>query len=604
MGESLHVLIIEDSEIDALLLILELKQGGFEPRHERVATAEAVRAALRSNTWDIILCDYHLPDLNGLEALVMVKETERDIPFIIISGAIGEEVAIEAMKAGAHDFIMKDRRQRLLPAVRRELREATMRREHRRIEAALRESEKRFRAMVEQAAVGVAEIDMATGRFLTVNGRLCEMVGRTEEEMLATTFATITHPDDLRLHEANTALLLAGKISHYRLEKRYVRKDGGIVWVDITVSPLWKPGEKPGRNMIIVEDISERRRIQGESERRSKQLATLHKTSVELMAELDLNTLLRFITRHALDLIGGTNCHCYLYRPAADLMERVASAGPELTPQKSIRQRGEGFVGHVWSTGVPLLVNDYRSWSGRKREYDSLPSRALVGAPIRWGEELLGIIDTMAYLPHQYTQTDLDVLGMFAAQAAIAIRNARLYNKIEQISVTDDLTGLLNRRGFFQLGEREFERAVRFGRPLAALMLDIDGFKRINDTYGHSVGDHVLRALADCVRQSTRGIDVAGRYGGEEFTLLLPETDLPVATQIAERLRQSIADLPISIHRGEGDSPPVCIQINVSIGVAFMLPDIPNLPVLIGRADQALYRAKDLGRNRVIVCEG
>ncbi len=113
-------------------------------------------------------------------------------------------------------------------------------------EMSLRESEGRFRALVEQAAVGVAEIDMATGRFLTVNRRLCEMVGRTKEEMLATTFQAITHPEDLHLHEEKAALLLAGKIGHYSLEKRYLRKDGAILWVNITVSPLWKPGENPG----------------------------------------------------------------------------------------------------------------------------------------------------------------------------------------------------------------------------------------------------------------------------------------------------------------------------------------------------------------------
>jgi diguanylate cyclase (GGDEF)-like protein/PAS domain S-box-containing protein len=470
-------------------------------------------------------------------------------------------------------------------------------------ENSLRENEGRFRALVEQAAVGVAEIDMGTGLFLTVNRRLCEMVGRTEEEMLATTFLAMTHPDDLHLHQDKTALLLAGKIGHYSLEKRYLRKDGAIIWVNITVSPLWKPGENPGRNMIVVEDITERRQVQEENERRSKQLAALHETSVELMVELDLNALLQFITRRALDLIGGTNCHCYLYRPELDLMERVASAGPELTPEKTTRQRGEGLIGHVWATGASLLINDYHSWPGRKKEYDSLPSRALVGAPIRWGAELLGVIDTMAYPPHQYTQTDMNVLSMFAAQAALAIRNARLYSKIEQISVTDELTGLFNRRGFIQFGEREFERSLRFGRPLAALMLDIDHFKRVNDTYGHPVGDQVLRALADCVRQNTRGIDVAGRYGGEEFTLLLPETDLPVANQIAERLRHSIADLSIPICREKGDSPPIQIRINVSVGVAFMQPDIPDLSVLIDRADQALYRAKDSGRNRVVVWE-
>jgi diguanylate cyclase (GGDEF)-like protein/PAS domain S-box-containing protein len=131
-------------------------------------------------------------------------------------------------------------------------------------EMSLRESEGRFRGLFEQAAVGVAEIIMETGQFITVNQRLCEMMGRTEDEMLNTTFQEITHPEDLHLHEEKTVLLLAGKIGHYSLEKRYLWKDGEIVWVNIEVSPLWKPGEKPGRNMIVVEDITERKRMEAE----------------------------------------------------------------------------------------------------------------------------------------------------------------------------------------------------------------------------------------------------------------------------------------------------------------------------------------------------
>jgi diguanylate cyclase (GGDEF)-like protein/PAS domain S-box-containing protein len=131
-------------------------------------------------------------------------------------------------------------------------------------EKTLRESEGRFRGLVEQAAVGVAEIEMSTGRFFTVNRRLCEMVGRTEAEMLSTTFDAITHPEDLHLHEEKAALLMAGKIGHYSLEKRYLRKDGETVWINTTVSPLWKPGEKPGRNMIVIEDITERKRMEAE----------------------------------------------------------------------------------------------------------------------------------------------------------------------------------------------------------------------------------------------------------------------------------------------------------------------------------------------------
>ncbi|MEW6333088.1 MAG: diguanylate cyclase [Thermodesulfobacteriota bacterium] len=131
----------------------------------------------------------------------------------------------------------------------------------RRTGASLRESEGRFRALVEEAAVGVAEIDVDNGRFCTVNRRLCEMVGRAKEELLDSTFQEITHPEDIHLHDEKTALMRAGKIRQYDLEKRYLRKDGQSVWVNITVSPLWKAGEPPGRNMVVVEDITERKRM-------------------------------------------------------------------------------------------------------------------------------------------------------------------------------------------------------------------------------------------------------------------------------------------------------------------------------------------------------
>jgi diguanylate cyclase (GGDEF)-like protein/PAS domain S-box-containing protein len=471
-------------------------------------------------------------------------------------------------------------------------------------ETSLRESESRFRAIFEKAAVGVAEIEIGTGRFLTVNRWFCELVGRREEELLVTTFQAITHPDDLHRHESKMALLVAGKIGSYELEERYIRKDGAIIWVNLTISPLWKPEEAPTRNLIVVQDVTERRRIQEENERRARQLTVLHKTSVELTAELNLNALLQTIVQHALTLIGGESCNLYIYKPELDMIEQVAIAGKELMLGGKRRRIGDGVLGQVWETGAPLLINDYHAWPGRKREYDHFPSRALVVVPVLLGGEFLGVLNILAYAPHRFTEADVELLAMFATQAAIAIRNARLYGMVEQLAVTDELTGLFNRRGFFQLGEREFERALRFNRLLAVLMFDIDHFKRVNDTHGHSVGDQVLRALADCVHQNTRGIDVAGRCGGEEFVLLLPETPLPEAVQIADRLRQSIADISVPIYPAKGDFPPIKIHITVSIGIAVALPSIRNLADLLERADHAMYRGKDLGRNRVVVWEG
>ena len=134
MGIALKVLIIEDSEDDTLLLIRELEKGGYDPVYQRVETAEAMRAALKDKTWDIVLSDYHLPHFSGLQALLLFKKAGIDIPFILVSGMISEELATEAMKAGAHDYITKDNLARLIPAIERELGEAGQRRKHRQME--------------------------------------------------------------------------------------------------------------------------------------------------------------------------------------------------------------------------------------------------------------------------------------------------------------------------------------------------------------------------------------------------------------------------------------------------------------------------------------
>ncbi len=172
-------------------------------------------------------------------------------------------------------------------------------------------------------------------------------------------------------------------------------------------------------------------RIREENERCARQLTVLHETSVELTAELNLDALLHSIAQRALNLIGGAACNCYLYNPQTDLMERVVSAGTALVPSPKTRQRGEGMVGQVWVKGTPLLVNDYASWSGRTRAYDSFPSRALVAVPFRLGTEILGVLNIIAPLPHQYTQMDVEMLSLFATQAAIAIRNVRIHDRMK-----------------------------------------------------------------------------------------------------------------------------------------------------------------------------
>lgn len=178
-------------------------------------------------------------------------------------------------------------------------------------------------------------------------------------------------------------------------------------------------------------------------------------------------------------------------------------------------------------------------------------------------------------------------------QRDLAKKNAeleRLYAEVQRLAVTDPLTGLLNRRGFYAQGDREVARAQRYGGQLAALMLDLDLFKEINDTHGHMVGDQVLeRAAARCAHQ-LRKVDLLGRYGGEEFAVLLPDTAPAGALVMAERLRQAF-EQPLDVGPGG-------LTVTLSVGVAMLNSSTPDLQTLLARADRALYIAKAAGRNR------
>jgi diguanylate cyclase (GGDEF)-like protein len=205
----------------------------------------------------------------------------------------------------------------------------------------------------------------------------------------------------------------------------------------------------------------------------------------------------------------------------------------------------------------------------------------------------LGVL-SIARRRRRFTREEEELLQYLAGQAVVSIENASLHETVERQAVTDELTGLANQRAFHSILEGEIERSRRFSAPLALVMLDLDHFKQVNDEYGHQQGDEVLALVADVLRQFSRDIDTPARYGGEELAVVLPQTDSEGAAQLAERMREAIAQLDAPRVNGEGS-----LSLRASFGVAAMPESAADKEGLIAAADAALYRAKRGGRNRV-----
>ncbi len=265
----LKVLIAEDLEDDALLLLMELRRAGFEPVSRRVDNREALVSELEGREWDVIITDYSMPGLSGLEVPKAVEEKGLSIPVIVISGVMGEEFAVAAMKAGASDYIRKGSLSRLAPAIERELKEAKIKKEHGEAVKALKESEERLRTIFESSMDGMFVID-TQGRYLDVNFAGCHMFGYTREEILSSDVSLLVYPENsVRLAEHKVFWRKGAYLPEVRMRK----KDGSPIWVDLAITSF-NVGD---RELVlgVKRDITERKRAEEglkESEERFRQI--------------------------------------------------------------------------------------------------------------------------------------------------------------------------------------------------------------------------------------------------------------------------------------------------------------------------------------------
>ncbi len=352
----------------------------------------------------------------------------------------------------------------------------------------------------------------------------------------------------------------------------------------------------------------------------------------ELVANRSLEEILHQIVAIAAEVVECEVVSLLLLDETCDILRFIVTTRKQ-EQLFNLPVPKESIAGAAFRNDEPIIIHDVLAdprYFPNVAETTNYLTRTLIALPLRFRDRKIGVLEAGNKRDGQlFDETDAQLLTTVATQATIAIENARLYQKaqdeiaerikaeeqlrrhrdhleelvkertaeVHRLAITDALTDLFNRHHLIELGNQLLFLAQRHHSPLAAMMLDIDHFKRINDNYGHATGDEALRKLADQMRKSLRASDILGRYGGEEFVVLMPETNLQTACQSAERLLTDIRTLRVSIPQAE-------FGFTASIGIAELEhARQQTIDALIARADDAMYSAKHTGRNRVVVQE-
>lgn len=350
-------------------------------------------------------------------------------------------------------------------------------------------------------------------------------------------------------------------------------------------------------------------------QRRVQAQELLMEAAHRLGSTLDKSALVERLARLVLDKLGRPDFAVFLVEEPApgeggahrevELRAAYAAGALDRADVRAARFRsGEGLTGVVADTGAAMLIPDLSDPPPHLRNVQRGPiytEGTLLAVPMLHKGRVVGVLDFYAPTPRSFDADDAALLQALAAQAAMAVVNADLYQTTLELSVTDALTQLMNRRALNRILEAELVRAQRFSTPLVLLMLDVDHFKQFNDRMGHLLGDEALKAVAAALQASVRKVDAVARFGGEEFCVLLPRTDEAQGLDVAEKLLRAVRSLELL----GAESQPLG-RMSISVGLAVYPDDMPpafdgtGLDVLYAAADKAAYEAKRRGRDRAI----
>jgi diguanylate cyclase (GGDEF)-like protein/PAS domain S-box-containing protein len=364
------------------------------------------------------------------------------------------------------------------------------------------------------------------------------------------------------------------------------------LFLDLQITSIASRNKKIGGRLIVFRDNTARRKNELELARRAEEFLVINRINTIITSGLDLDHVLKILHEQCSIVVPSDVFYVALYDEVTDLIHLPLYFEKEYQthPPRDLHKQ-PGLTGHIIETKQTLYITDVLQQSSNIPSLIRMggdPTRSYIGIPLVLREKVIGVMSVQSYEPNAYTSNQIRMLEAVAMQAGIAIENARLYGEVQRLAIVDELTGVYNFRGLMELGRREVERARRFSRPLTALFFDIDGFRNFNNIYSHATGNIVLEAVAERCRSVLRSVDILARYGGDEFVILLPETDVAAALAIASRLSEEVAATKVQTKHG-------VLSVTISLGLATLKEGVNDVGILVDHANRAEHRAKEKG---------
>ena len=592
--KSLRLLLVEDSPLDCELVLSEIRRAGFEVEYRRVQEKEQLEDALSGFSPDVILSDFTMPRFSGVEALSVAKAIVSDVPFIFVSGTIGEERAVEAIKLGATDYILKDRLRRLVPAVTRALDESAQRLQHRQAEAALQESEGRFRSFM-QHLPGRAAVSDLEGRYRYVNENWLVAFGKQSSDVIG------------RIHEE----VWPGKRGAARkaVHEQVIRTNQPVCRIfndDSQPAPRWWLShhfpipDTDGRTVWvgnIAIDITEQKVQEEKIARLSRIQAVLSGINSAIVRIRSRQELFIEACRIAVDHGNFGLAWIGTYDPQTLEVTPVAYAGlgsDELKSSKATARvdmpAGQGVLGRAIREGRAVYDNDIsaqRGVGGKRREAAlKLGYRSLIVMPLFEQQAVVGCLALFAKEPGFFTDDELKLLGELAGDVSFALEHIGKEEKLDYLAYFDSLTGLPNRTLFLDRLAREIQNAKQHERKLALVLGDIRRLRMVNESFGRQTGDALLREMADRWKAAWPDADNIGRIAADCLAGVIAEIKEP--TDVAHILEGPVNESLSAAITVEGKE----LGTSLAIGVAIFPTDGEDAETLLRNADAALNKAK------------